>query len=74
MHENEVWAVYIDECIKLLGTVFLKHEAASARGERTAGNILECVRNNFENYADAVRFVIVRLGSKRTTATWQFQD
>ncbi|CAM9135037.1 unnamed protein product [Pylaiella littoralis] len=70
VQENDVWSVRIDECIKLLATMFFfKYEAAFARGERTAGNILECVHGSIENYVDVIRFIILSLGSKRATAT-----
>ncbi|CAM9582307.1 unnamed protein product, partial [Pylaiella littoralis] len=70
VQENDVWSVRVDECIKLLTAMFFfKYEAAFARGERTAGNILECVHGNVKNYVDVIRFIILSLGSKRTTAT-----
>ncbi|CAN0247626.1 unnamed protein product [Pylaiella littoralis] len=68
--DDEVWAVDIDECIKLLATMFFfKNEAAFRRGERTAGMILADFHDNVQDYVDVIRFVILRLGGKRTTAT-----
>ncbi|CAN0380650.1 unnamed protein product [Pylaiella littoralis] len=68
--DDEVWAVDIDECMKLLATMFFfKNEAAFRRGERTAGMILADVHDNVQDYVDVIRFVILRLGGKRTTAT-----
>lgn len=57
---NGVQTVRIDEGTKLLAMMFFfQHRAAFACGEKTAGNMLE----------DIIRFIILRLGSKRKTAT-----
>lgn len=48
---------------------YLKNEAAFLRGWRTAGNILHDIHDNVQDYVDVIRFVILRLGCKRTKAT-----
>lgn len=60
----------IDECIKLVANMsFFKNETAFLRGERTARMVLADVRGNVRDSVDVIRFVVRRLGGKRTMAT-----
>ncbi|CAM9428404.1 unnamed protein product [Ectocarpus sp. 4 AP-2014] len=70
VREGGVWGVKIDECIKLLATIFyLKYEAAFARGGQEPGWILRMVNGDVAHYVDVIRMLIVRRGSKRATIT-----
>ncbi|CAN0202363.1 unnamed protein product [Pylaiella littoralis] len=69
--DGEVWMVNVDECIKLMATIFssFKNEAAFRRGGRTAGGILADVKENVQGYVDVIRAVIFNLNGTKTTLT-----
>ncbi|CAB1106379.1 unnamed protein product [Ectocarpus sp. CCAP 1310/34] len=70
VRKGGIWGVKIDECIKLLVTMFyFKYEAVFARGGQEPGWILRMVDGDVAHYVDVMRLRILRRGSKRATST-----
>ncbi|CAB1098857.1 unnamed protein product [Ectocarpus sp. CCAP 1310/34] len=70
VREGGVWGVKIDECIKLLATIFyFKYEAVFARGGQEPGWILRMVDGDVAHYVDVIRLLILRRTSKWATST-----
>ncbi|CAB1118915.1 unnamed protein product [Ectocarpus sp. CCAP 1310/34] len=68
--QDGTWAVDIDECAKLLATPFFyKDEAAFGSAHLTPRQLLESVRGGVEDYVSLIRYAILQLPKKKTTAT-----
>ena len=68
--KHGVWTVRIDECIKLLATVFhFKNEAVFVGVGTFPGDLLRRVNGNVKDYVNLIRLAILKLGKKRTTDT-----
>ncbi|CAB1100343.1 unnamed protein product [Ectocarpus sp. CCAP 1310/34] len=70
VREGGAWGVKIDECIKLLATIFyFKYEAAFARGGQEPGWIFRTDNGDVAHYIDVIRMLTLRSGSKKATST-----
>ncbi|CAB1098124.1 unnamed protein product [Ectocarpus sp. CCAP 1310/34] len=68
--QHGTWAVEVDECAKLLATMFFyKDEAAIGTAHLTPAQLVESVDGDVEGYVDVIRYAILQLPKKKTTAT-----
>ncbi|CBJ31813.1 hypothetical protein Esi_0285_0022 [Ectocarpus siliculosus] len=64
------WAVDVDECAKLLATLFFyKDEAAFGTAHLTPAQVVQSVDGDVEAYVSVIRYAILQLPKKKTTAT-----
>ncbi|CAB1100238.1 unnamed protein product [Ectocarpus sp. CCAP 1310/34] len=68
--QDGMWAVHVDECAKLLATMFFyKVEAAFGTAHLAPPQLVESVDGDVEGYVDVTRYAILELPKKQTTAT-----
>ncbi|CAB1112778.1 unnamed protein product [Ectocarpus sp. CCAP 1310/34] len=71
--QDGTWAVHVDECAQLLATMFFyKDEAAFGTAHLTPAQLVESVDGDVEGYVDVIRYAILQLPRKKTTATCPF--
>ncbi|CAB1100624.1 unnamed protein product [Ectocarpus sp. CCAP 1310/34] len=68
--QDGTWAMDVDECAKQLATMFFyKDEAAFGSAHLSPAQLLESVDGDVEDYVSLVRYDILQLPKKKTTAT-----
>ena len=65
--------MHVDECAKLLATMFFyKDDAAFGTAHLTPVQLVESVDGHVEGYVDVIRYAILQFPKKNTTATCPF--
>ncbi|CAB1113390.1 unnamed protein product [Ectocarpus sp. CCAP 1310/34] len=65
--------MHVDECAKLVATMFFyKDEAAFGTAHLTPAQLVESVDGDVEGYVNVIRYAILQLPKKKTTATRPF--
>ncbi|CAB1118306.1 unnamed protein product [Ectocarpus sp. CCAP 1310/34] len=68
--QDGTWAVDVDECAKLLATLFFyKDEAAFGTAHLTPAQVVQSVDGDVEAYVGVIRYAILQLPKKKMTAT-----
>ncbi|CAB1120179.1 unnamed protein product [Ectocarpus sp. CCAP 1310/34] len=71
--QDGTWAVHVDECAKILATMFIYNdEAAFGTALLTPAQLVESVDGDIEGYVDVIRYAILQLPKKKTTPTCPF--
>lgn len=70
VEKEGVWEVDIEDCVKLLTTIFFfKYERKLRRNGKSLGDILKTCEGSLSDYVNVVRFHFLKLGPSGATST-----